>query len=368
MSKKIRTGRVYKKSYCDREGRTQRTSTWYLKYYVNGSAVESSSGTDNYDEALGMLKKRVAAAVDRPHSKHVEHVVLDQLFDLLIEDYRYSDRKTTYDTELRVNARLRPYFGQMKVQSLGTSEIKLYVAHRRRQQAEPATINKELAWLRRAIRLGCQHEPPLALRVPHFKMLPMDNVREGVLEYEKYRLVRDALPSYARIALVIAFHTGARKGEIAAIRKDRVDLKAERINLPGKTTKNGSARYLPIYGDMKAELDMAIDAGSNDCPFLIQRAGERVHDWKKAWATACKTAGVPEALFHDLRRTAVTNMIEAGLTEKEAMEISGHKTRAIFDRYHIVSDRRMKQNAQKLADHLNAAGQDNGARQKGAIN
>jgi hypothetical protein len=51
-------------------------------------------------------------------------------------------------------------------------------------------------------------------------------------------------------------------------------------------------------------------------------------------------------------------MIEAGLTEKEAMEISGHKTRAVFDRYHIVSDRRMKANAQKLAEHLKAAGQD----------
>jgi len=195
-------------------------------------------------------------------------------------------------------------------------------------------------------------------------MLPTDNVREGVLEYETYRLVRDALPGYARIALVIAFHTGARKGEIAAIRKDRIDLKAERITLPGKTTKNASPSYLPVYGDMKAELDMVMAAGSSDCPFLIQRAGVRVHDWKKAWATACKTAEVPEALFHDLRRTAVTNMIEAGLTEKEAMEISGHKTRAVFDQYHIASDRRMKANAQKLADHLKAAEEDAGEDKK----
>jgi len=69
---------------------------------------------------------------------------------------RYSSRKTTYDTELRVNAHLRLYFGAMKAQTLGTTAIKQYVAHRRRQQAEPATINKELSWLRRAIRLGCQ--------------------------------------------------------------------------------------------------------------------------------------------------------------------------------------------------------------------
>src|SRR5579863_7481280 len=123
-------------------------------------------------------------------------------------------------------------------------------------------------------------------------------------------------------------------------------------------------RYLPIYGDMKAELDMAISAGSNDCPLLIQRAGERVHDWKKA-CIACKAAGIPEALFHDLRRTAVTNGIEAGLSEKEVMEISGHKTRAVFDRYHILRERRMKQNAQKLAEHWKAAREDTEGRQKG---
>lgn len=74
----------------------------------------------------------------------------------------------------------------------------------------------------------------------------------------------------------------------------------------------------------------------------------------KAWATACDLAGVAHALFHDLRRTALTSMIEAGLSEKEAMEISGHRTRAVFDRYHIVSERRMKQNAEKLEAHLKA--------------
>lgn len=333
MPRKISTGRVFQKSYRDREGRTRKTSTWYLKYYLNGKPLESSSGTDDYDEALAMLRKRMADGhAKSEHTEHPERVRMNQLFDLLLDDYRFKGRKSTYDTELRVNVNLRTFFGERKAQAMSTSVLREYVSHRRRQKAEAATINKELSFVRRAMKIGAQHEPPLVLRVPHFEMLPVDNVREGILEHDQYRAVRDALPRHARIALVVAYHTGARKGEIRSIQRDRIDLKAKRIHLPGRTTKNGKPRYLPIYGDMEAELDMALSGCKPSCPLLVQDNGKPVFDFEKAWATACDAAGIPHALFHDLRRTALTNMIEAGLSEKEAMEISGHKTRAVFDR------------------------------------
>src|SRR5450755_1718940 len=63
-------------------------------------------------------------------------------------------------------------------------------------------------------------------------------------------------------------------------------------------------------------------------------------------------AGVPELLFHDLRRTALTNMIGAGISEKVAMEITGHRTRKTFERYHIVSDRDIREVAVKMANFL----------------
>src|SRR5579863_9121879 len=99
---------------------------------------------------------------------------------------------------------------------------------------------------------------------------------------------------------------------------------------------------------------MALSKTDPKCPFLVQHEGQPLFDFEKAWAMTCKAAGISGTLFHDLRRTAVTNMIEAGLSEKEAMEIGGHKTRAVFDRYQIVSERRMKQNAEKLEAHLKA--------------
>jgi integrase len=381
MRKKIAAGRVFQKTYKDRQGQIRKTKTYYVKYYVKGKPHEFPTSTTDYDEALAMLRKKMAATPTPPgYTDQPERVRLGQLLDLLLEDYEYKGRKSVYDTKLRVNAHLRPFFGEMKAQALSTSLLKQYVARRRRQQAEPATINKELSWLRRALNLGRRHEPQLVERVPAFEMLPIDNVREGTVTHEQYRAVRDLLPPYARIALVIGYHTGARKGEIRAIQRDKLDARTKRIYLPGRTTKNGKPRYLPIYGDMGAEIDMALSLGDKKCPLLVQDKGKPVFDFEKAWKTACKAADVPQALFHDLRRTALTNMLEAGLLENEAMEISGHKTRAVFDRYHIISERRMKQNADKLDQHHKAKeaalegsldpamGQDGGARQKARPN
>jgi integrase len=77
-------------------------------------------------------------------------------------------------------------------------------------------------------------------------------------------------------------------------------------------------------------------------------------------------------LFHDLRRTALTNMIEAGFCEKEAMKISGHKTKYVFDSYHIVSDRRLREMASKLdtflkAKNMAAAADEAASKQKGVV-
>ncbi len=104
---------------------------------------------------------------------------------------------------------------------------------------------------------------------------------------------------------------------------------------------------------MRDEIAKAI-LGRDATDLIIRFQESAVADIKNSWNTAREAAKLLDLLFHDLRRTALTMMIDTGFSKKEAMEISGHKTRAVFDRYHIVSPERSREKADRLEKHLQA--------------
>jgi integrase len=115
-------------------------------------------------------------------------------------------------------------------------------------------------------------------------------------------------------------------------------------------TKNDDGRVVYLTPELKTMLTAQVERVEalqrrlgRIIPWLFphlskgSRAGERRRDFRKAWKTACKKAGLAGKHRHDFRRTATRNLVNAGVPERVAMTITGHKTRSVFDRYHIVS-------------------------------
>jgi integrase len=137
-------------------------------------------------------------------------------------------------------------------------------------------------------------------RVPYTPSLAENNVRKGFLEHSVYQRLRDELPDYLRLLFMVAYHTGARRGELTRIQWHQVDFTSNRIALNPGETKNGEPRTLPIYGEMREWLLMAKevrDLNLPDCPWVFHEKGRRIQTFRKAWSSVYDRAGVPGLLF-----------------------------------------------------------------------
>ncbi len=286
------------------------------------------------------------------------------LLDDLLLDYEVNG-KTHWWAKIIVEKNLKPFFGKMPASKVSTASVKKYVAKRHGEGMANATINNDLAILRRALNLGRQCTPPKIQQVPYIPKLETNNVRKGFFEHEEYLAIREALPEHYRPILTFAYYTGCRKGEILKLQWSQVDLDERVVRLEVGETKNDEGRILPMAPELHSILVMQSERRRVECPtcpwvFFLED-GDRVHKMHNAWVAACKKAGFwdaeaekPTRLFHDLRRTGVRNLVRAGAPEVVAMRISGHKTRAVFDRYNIVSESDLKEAARKLGEYIAA--------------
>jgi integrase len=190
-------------------------------------------------------------------------------------------------------------------------------------------------------------------------MLKENNVRKGFFEHGDFLALREALPDYMKGLVTFAYKTGWRVSEIEGLTWAQVDLANGIVRLEAGATKNDEGRTVYLDKELQKVVKSQSKARKERTKiiphvFTNEWGSGPVKDFRGAWAKACETAEIGKRLFHDFRRTAVRNMVRAGIPERVAMMVSGHKTRSIFERYNIVSDTDLRLAAQKTETYLRA--------------
>jgi integrase len=255
----------------------------------------------------------------------------------------------------------------------------------KRAEKADATINRSTQLLTQSFaRAVARKHLSSAPQIRHLS--EKGNARKGFFGDAEFRAVESHLPTYLRDFARFSYLTAWRKGEIASLRWEDVD--GDIIALRAENSKNGEARKLTLDGQLgelierrRCERQVKKDGGVILAAFVFHKDGLPVGDFRKSWAAACVAAQLgqficpdckqsvsghtcPECksettysgrLFHDLRRTGARNMVRAGVGEKIAMGISGHKTRSIFDRYNIVDEADLREAMQRTQDYLKSA-------------
>jgi integrase len=225
----------------------------------------------------------------------------------------------------------------------------------------PSSINRGTQLLAQAFKLSIERRR--LHMAPVIRHLPERNARQGFFEDADFNNVVAALRRYLQAFARFAYLVGWRKGGIASLLWSDVDNDV--IRLRPEHSKNRAGRSAPLHdsnfkltevGEVierrRAERTFKAKSSPQLSAYVFHRKGCAIGDFRKAWATACAAAGLDGMLFHDLRRTAVRNMVRAGVSEGVAMELSGHRTRSIFDRYNIVNERDKQDALRRSQDYL----------------
>jgi integrase len=356
MARPRGTGSIYKQPH---------SAAWWVSYYRNGKQHRESTGTEDYQEAGTFLRKRLGEiATGTFNGPRAERIKVEELAEDFLRDYRVNGKRSLDDAEARWKRHLQPFLGHLKAIDISSDLLARYVDHRQQQGAKNATINRELAALKRMFYLGYRCTPPKVNRVPAFPHLAENNARTGFLEDGQYAKLIAACPELWFRAIVEAGRTyGWRIGELLKLRVRQVDVLARTVRLEPGTTKNREGREVTMTDRVHSLLSQCVYAKQPEAFVFTRSDGIAVADFRGTWASACCAAGVGQMfcrtcrkpvdackcegkkprpfyrglIFHDLRRTAARNLRRAGVAEGVIMKIGGWRTRSVFERYAIVA-------------------------------
>jgi integrase len=333
-----RQGGLYQEFHKDKDPKSPtfgkrilKSENWIAQYYVNGQKFRKSTGTAVKAEAEAKLRdwmgksERGEKAAPQTQALHYENLRDDYVAHAARHQFKSLSTHKDGSRYFQQATALDNFFAGRKVNSIDRDLLGKFIAARKAAGWANKTINGNLGLLRTMF----QHakDSDKLTTIPKFDLLPWKS-RQGFLPAESFQKLFDAMPAHLRSLLLLLYTTGVRVGEAGKIEWTAINLNAATITLLEGETKNDEARVLPLVPALVTMLEASTRREGKVFPskWAMQ------HQWHKA----CKAAGITGLLIHDLRRSAVRNMMQTGAQQAEAMKISGHKDPSVFQRYNII--------------------------------
>ncbi|MGE0883118.1 MAG: tyrosine-type recombinase/integrase [Blastocatellales bacterium] len=252
------------------------------------------------------------------------------------------------------------HFGDRRVRSITHSDIEAFKLARlkvptvRGGERSITSVNRELELLRTILNFAQRQDwitkNPFNTGASLISKAD-ETHRERVLTFAEEKQLLAACETstrkHLRPLLIAAVDTGMRRGELLKLKWRNVDFAARSIEIEAFNTKTARARTVAMTARLAAELKLIWENSPQDLDALVFGIADNI---KKSFASACKAAKIAEFRFHDLRHTAITRMIEAGMQPAEVMRVSGHTTPAMLWRYLNAN----ADTARRAADALDA--------------
>lgn len=329
---------------------------WYCQFYRDGQQIRVSSKTENKEEAKKTLR-RLMGDTERgiTPENELRKVRYADLRAGLLHNYVERGNKSLQTmadgTETIWGLKVLDQHFEYKAKN-GTPEnpgvpitkitvdaVREFVQKRLDDGVTNDTVNGSLRLLRRMFTLA--HEDGKIQVIPKIRLLKDNPARKGFLPKPQFDSLLAKFPLNLHPLILFLYYCGVRLGEAIQIEWKQVDLDAAMIRLEEDQTKNSEARIVPLP-DVLVDLLTTVEPKQG----LVFDHTNLRKEWYKAcvaagFGTLTKIEGKDDPVYtglniHDLRRSAIKNLMKAGVKEKVAMAISGHKTREVFDRYHIV--------------------------------
>jgi integrase len=319
---------------------TLRSSRWWIAFSVNGREIRESAGKTE-GEARRVLRGRLKQLAARTWIEpEQERMTVSEMLDTYEADLASRTAKALDSIKCHLRP-VRAAFGDRRAMDLRADDFERFRSDRLSEGKARQTIDHELGALRAAYRLARKQER--IIRAPFVPMFHEHNVRRGWIEQAEAERIAAELGEPLGVLTLFARGSTWRRSEVESLTWEQVDRAAREVRL--FDSKNGRGRVLPLddylsglIERMWARREYQTASGSALSPLVFHRNGKPVGDWRKAWAAACQKAGRPDALFHDLRRSGIRDLVRAGVPQSVVMAISGHRTISTFLRYDIASE------------------------------